>query len=193
MIYSELKCTVKQWNTKYTTSFIRVWYASLSQHVSNKVFIVDHFPFWDLDSRSTDQHIPNTDAAWRSLQCSREPISEPNLSQLNPVHIIQMCYLRSSWYPVVYSHISQTIVFFTFTAHANVPPVSFASIYFSLLVSVTGRDGKSWSQTIILTVIAFVCRRWITTAQQSGIVYIRRNQVHIVLLPSGAAIKINCS
>jgi len=34
-------------NTKSTTLFIRqhVRYASLSQHVSNKIFIVDHFPF----------------------------------------------------------------------------------------------------------------------------------------------------
>jgi hypothetical protein len=38
-----------------------------------------------------------------------------------------------------------------------------------------------------------MCRRWIKTARQSGIVFIRRNQVHIVLLSSGAAIKLNCS
>jgi hypothetical protein len=72
-----------------------------------------HFPFRDLHSRSTDQQIPSTDAAWRLFQCSREPVSETNLSQLNPVHIIPMCYVRSSWYPAIYSHISQTIVFFT--------------------------------------------------------------------------------
>lgn len=117
-------------NPKSTALFIKqhVSYASLSQHVSNKVFILNHFPFWDIDSRSPEQQIPSTDAARMLFQCSREPVSGPNPSQLNPVHTIPMCYLRSSWHPAIYSHISQNIVFFTFTAHVNVQPISFASI-----------------------------------------------------------------
>ena len=134
--------------TKSTTLFIKqhVWYASPSQPVNNKVFIIDHFSFWDVYSRSTDQQIPNSDAAWRLFQCSREPVSETNLSQLKPVHIIPMCYLRSSWYPAFYSHIYQTIAFFTCTAHFNVPLISFASIVSACLclclVETENREAK---------------------------------------------------